>query len=348
MQHKLSQGKLLDENGNLFEAGYATELVKEYSRKDIKAGKLRIKEWDYYLISDGEKAVALTLDDNSYMSMASVSFLDFKKPGYITKSQIKFFSLGKLNFPSSYHDGDINYQSKNVKGSFLKQGDKRVLRFEYKKFDDKNKANGDFACEFILTDEPRDKMVIATPFNKKGHFYYNAKINCMRAEGYARIGDTTYNFSKDNALATLDWGRGVWTYKNEWYWGSLQATLDDGKTFGFNIGYGFGDTSAASENMIFYDGVAHKLEDVSFNIPQKENGKGFDYMKDWTFTDNLGRFNLTFKPVIDRFDNTDLIVLGSCQHQVFGLLSGEVVLDDGTKVEFKDKLGFAEHVKNKW
>ena len=28
MQHKLSQGKLLDENGNLFEAGYATELVK--------------------------------------------------------------------------------------------------------------------------------------------------------------------------------------------------------------------------------------------------------------------------------------------------------------------------------
>ena len=71
-------------------------------------------------------------------------------------------------------------------------------------------------------------------------------------------------------------------------------------------------------------------------------------MKDWTFTDNLGRFNLTFKPVIDRFDNTDLIVLGSCQHQVFGLLSGEVVLDDGTKVEFKDKLGFAEHVKNKW
>ena len=42
----------------------------------------------------------------------------------------------------------------------------------------------------------------------------------------------------------------------------------NGKPFGFNIGYGFGDTSAASENMLFYDGTAHKLDDVTFHIPK--------------------------------------------------------------------------------
>ena len=36
MNKKLSKGKLLDENGNLNEAGYAFDLVKEYSRNDIK------------------------------------------------------------------------------------------------------------------------------------------------------------------------------------------------------------------------------------------------------------------------------------------------------------------------
>ncbi len=78
MQKILKEGKLLDPNGNLCECGYATEAVKIYDRKDVKAGKLRIKEWDYYLISNGKQAVCLTIDDNSYMSLASVSFWTLK------------------------------------------------------------------------------------------------------------------------------------------------------------------------------------------------------------------------------------------------------------------------------
>ena len=36
-QIKLTSGKLLNVYGNLNQAGYATSLVKEYSRQDIKA-----------------------------------------------------------------------------------------------------------------------------------------------------------------------------------------------------------------------------------------------------------------------------------------------------------------------
>ena len=54
-QNLLHQGKLLDENGNLTEAGYHYRLVKEYSRDDIKASKMRIKEWDYYYIGNNKK-----------------------------------------------------------------------------------------------------------------------------------------------------------------------------------------------------------------------------------------------------------------------------------------------------
>ena len=65
MQHMLSKGPLLNEKGDLNEAGYAFSLVKEYRRKDIKGLKGRIKEWDYYFINDDEYGVALTIDDNS-------------------------------------------------------------------------------------------------------------------------------------------------------------------------------------------------------------------------------------------------------------------------------------------
>ena len=73
MQHELSKGRLLDENGNLAEAGYAFSLVKDYNRKDIKGLKWRIKEWDYYYIGDRNYGIALTIDDNSYMGLVSVS-----------------------------------------------------------------------------------------------------------------------------------------------------------------------------------------------------------------------------------------------------------------------------------
>ena len=79
MQKQLEKGKLLDSEGNLEQAGYATSLVKEYDRKAIRGEKLRIKEWDYYLIYNQHFGVALTVDDNSYMGLMSISFLDFDK-----------------------------------------------------------------------------------------------------------------------------------------------------------------------------------------------------------------------------------------------------------------------------
>lgn len=97
-------------------------------------------------------------------------------------------------------------------------------------------------------------MVIATPFDKNAHFYFNQKINCMRAEGVVKCGNKEWKFDKSDSMGTLDWGRGVWTYDNTWYWGSLQGYLEDGSRFGWNIGYGFGNTSAASENMLSITG----------------------------------------------------------------------------------------------
>lgn len=87
MQKKITEpGKLLDENGELAETGYATKLIREYRRSDIKANSLRIKEWDYYLIGDEHRAIALTIADNSYMGMLSVSWLDFDNPSETTKA----------------------------------------------------------------------------------------------------------------------------------------------------------------------------------------------------------------------------------------------------------------------
>ena len=189
-------------------------------------------------------------------------------------------------------------------------------------------------------------MVIVTPFDKPKYFYYNQKIVGFKVEGYFKVGDFEYKFSGLKTRGILDWGRGVWTYKNTWYWGA-GAGIVDGHEIGFNIGYGFGDTSAASENCVFYDGVMHKLDQVTFNIPKDEKGK-YEYTKPWTFTSNDGRFEMDFTPIIDRKSKTDVLLICSDQHQVFGKFNGKIILDDGKVIILRDFIAFAERVFNKW
>ena len=45
--------------------------------------------------------IAITIADNSYMGLASVSILDFDKPNYITRSSMKAFTKGKIKLPNN-------------------------------------------------------------------------------------------------------------------------------------------------------------------------------------------------------------------------------------------------------
>ena len=342
-QKRLTPGELLGGNGVLKQAGYATSLVKRYDRNAIRGGALRIKEWDYYCIIDGDIVLALTIADNSYMSMDSVSLLNLKTGFQHTWSAMGVMTLGKRGFPATSVKGDISVEKPAYALRFENDGQKRVLTVRVDNFqDDKS-----LTARVTLTDAPRDSMVIATPFlTKKTAFYYNQKINCLRAEGDVTFDGQVYPFHKETATAVLDWGRGVWTYNNTWYWGSASGYVD-GVPFGMNLGYGFGDTSAASENMLFYNGKAHKLEDVDFGIPQTSDGRDA-FMSPWHITSNNGRLDLTFTPMMDRASRTSVVLIESDQHQVFGTFNGKAVLDDGTVLEIRDLVGFAEKVKNRW
>ena len=328
---------LLDAKGNIAEAGYAKSLIWKYNRNQIKAPKFRIKEWDYYLVLNEDFACAFTISDLGYIGMQSVSLLNFKEGWEHTESIVNPFPMGKMELPATSERGNTKYKDKRLNIEFKVKEGKRMILCNFKKFHE----GKDFSCKIMLDEPKMDSMVIATPFDKDKHFYYNQKINCMPASGTATFDGKTYTFNKEKDFGTLDWGRGVWTYDNTWYWGSGN-TIVNGKPFGFNIGYGFGDTSAATENMLFYDGVAHKIDDVKFHIPKD------DYMKPWKFTSSDGRFEMDFVPVLDRAALTDLKVIVSDQHQVFGKMTGKAVLDDGTVIEVKDMMCFAEDVHNKY
>ena len=330
---------LLDLGGRLTSPGWARDLVLRYDRRAIRASPFRIKEWDYYCILTDEFGAAFTIADNSYMGMVSASILDFTQPWEITTSVITPFPMGKFHMPPSSAEGDVHFHNKRVNMAFALNNRRRYISVDFANFSSGKSLSGEIS---MVMPQPLDTMVIATPFAEDPlAFYYNQKINCMPASGRLRLGQDEFVFEEGRAWAVLDWGRGVWTRTNTWYWGSASGAVD-GVPFGFNIGYGFGDTSAAGENMAFYANKCHKLDQVVFNIPADS------FTKPWTFGSNDGRFEMDFVPVIDRYAKMNAVVISSVQHQVFGRFTGRVVLDDGSVLEIRDLMGFAEKVSNTW
>jgi hypothetical protein len=339
VQHKMGRGDLLDARGALIERGWATEEVRRYRRDAVRAHPLRIKEWDYYCVLAHDYGLAVTVADNDYLGFLGVTWFDFQAGKFVSEEALALLPMGKMRLPKSADTGDIHVTRGGLDIRYTHEPGGRRVQVRAPRF-----GNGKgLEADLRLVQPPMDRMVIATPFaGAPRSFYYNQKINCLRADGAVSIGSKRFVFGPEEALGVLDWGRGAWTYDNTWYWGSASGFVG-GRLFGFNIGYGFGDTSAASENMLFVDGRAHKLQHVTFHLPP-----GALDAAPWRFSSNDGRFELSFAPILDRASSADLGLIVSRQHQVFGRFSGQVVLDNGEVLAITDLLGFAEKVHNRW
>ncbi len=333
----MTEQLLLDEQGEIREPGWSRKMYQQYRRKMIKAPSFRIKEWDYYLVTGKDFACAFTISDNGYVGLQSVSLLIFDDmPREHTETVLNVMPMGKLHMPETSAAGNTVYTDQRLQMTYTAGKNTRKIRCHFENFMNGKPLN----AEIELEQPEMDSLVIATPWDKKHAFYFNQKINCMPASGYVEFDGVRREFDPQTDFGTLDWGRGVWTYDNTWYWSSGNARIN-GKAFGFNLGYGFGNTTAATENVIHYDGKAHKLDDITFSIPA-------NYTDPWKVTSSDGRFEADFVPVLDRAVKLDFKVIVSDQHQVFGRMSGKAVLDDGEVITFNDLLCFAEEVHNKY
>lgn len=347
MEHEVtSNQKLLNKHGQIEEPGWARSEVWKYNRENISAPWFRVKEWDYYLFTTDKIALAFTISDLGYIGMLSASFIDLEKGTEHTESELEFFPRGKKYGLGISPDSPKAYcKTKRLKMSFGRRDSLRAISVDFKDFD--KESGKDLKAELLIKEPDMESVYIATPWkDNKSAFYYNCKRNCLEAFGTVTYGNETYKISPGTCFGCLDWGRGVWTYDNTWYWGTGSGKVD-GELVGLNLGYGFSDRSSASENGLYYKGRIHKLRDVEFLINTNEDGS-LAYTKAWKVVSKDGRINCSFTPILDRAACIDLKVVISDQHQVFGHLNGYVVTDEGEKIILKDFVAALEKVRNKY
>lgn len=331
-------------DGCVTEPGFARDEVLAYTRENVKAPWFRRKEWDYYLVTTDTFAVAFTISDLGYVGLLSASFIDFVNKSEHTETEITVLPRGRaFGLGTSTGDAHAECHTKRLDLVFSAVEGHRHISCKFRGFH----GSEDLSAELNLYEECGEAMYIATPWKEKPTaFYYNCKKNCLSVSGKVFYGDRVETLTRDDAMAVLDWGRGVWTYDNTWYWGTGSGRLHNGEPFGFNLGYGFSDRSSATENCLYYGGTLHKLGEVTFGIPEKDGAR--DLLSPWQITSDDGRFEATFTPILDRSAFMDYKVILSDQHQVFGRMNGFAVTDGGEKLEMRDFVCALEVVRNKY
>ena len=73
-----------------------------------------------------------------------------------------------------------------------------------------------------------------------------------------------------------------------------------------------------------------------------------DFMRPWRMVSPDGRLDLEFVPFLERVAKTNLLVITSEVHQMFGRYRGTVKTDDGEVIAIDGLIGFAEEHHARW
>lgn len=337
---------LLSPDGTLLAKGWARHNLFTYNRDYVKKGSpMSKKEWDFYQVADGNYMVQLSFANIGIGGYVAGKLIDLKK-GEVVIDATQLFLGGKKHLPPPKGDVPNRYKDKIGKAEF-DFDTKETSRTLWFKMELKDKT---VECKFEMDIMPGlENITTVLPFAGDSKKYFmTTKQNCMPCSGYYKNGDEVVEFSKETAFCALDWGRVNTPHKMVWYWGngSKYITDENGEKhlFGFEITWAIGDESNATETCLFYDGKAHKFGAVDVEVFPKDD----KYMEDWHFVSEDGRFDMTMKPTFDHHSDMNLGIARMHTHQVHGIWSGKVILDDGKVLEISDMYAFCEYVENKW
>lgn len=314
--------------------GYTLDGDAVYDRSRLRVAPWRLKEWDFYQMSDDRLCLQLVIGHVSYAGNCNIALFDHAEgKSLFERGVVTAFPFRSMHMPQSAHaDSLLTFRRDGAALSFETQGGVRRLQASF----------GEFSCDVTLTPAVSKSVSVCTPFASRKEFYYNEKVNLLKADVRARVGQTDYSFDPDRTFSLLDWGRGVWPYSHEWYWSSA-STLLGGVPFGFNLGCGFGDDAKVrgTENIVYYGDSVVKLNRMQFVTKP-------DPMEPWRLVSDDGRFDAVLTPRYDRDSITKLVVVNNRCHQMFGTFSGRFLPDSGEPVSFEKIVGFAEHAVNHW
>ena len=339
-QHQITaEGDLLTEAGTLREPGWAPRQLLHYNQRRVQDPS-HLRRWDFFDVANGEVAVNFTMVDLGFVRLCSVGLLQFADGTQHGTSL--FGGTGDAFLLSPGVVGTASFTSQGAAGpamTFVSDADETTIDVDLPGSLLGEATRGRLA----LHRRPNlPYLSLATPFAEDPHlFFFEQKIPGMTADGTLTIGAQSWSFASDSSTAIMDWGRGQWPTTVTWRWAALAGTVD-GAPLAVNLGEGFGDPSAGTENLVVYDNLPHKLGAVEWTHDAD------DPARDWSFRSPDGRVNLVLHPAAREVDDLDLGSQYQHLRKGYGRFSGSITLEDGRTLTLDALPGFAEEMHLAW
>lgn len=312
-----------------------------FARKPLIESNLRghfprKKRWNYWCVFGTEIAFSVTISHFDYAAACSVYFLNYENQRFYEKSIILPFTKSIKLAPKAFEECRFSHEGLSIE---LTEGIGQTFMSVKAQDFDGEPLQADLKIDHSVS---HDSLNVVIP-RSRNLFQLTTKHLTLPVSGTVRIGDRPYAFDPMDSFAVLDCSRGVWPRETSKNW-AMASQLVFGKTIGLNFGGKWTDGSGMTENAFIVDGILTKIhEDVLFNYIKS------DYTAPWKiqtkFSDDV---HLTFTPFFERVAKSDLRLLKSEVHQLFGYFNGYVRYADGRKLKIRQLLGVVEEHYAKW
>lgn len=289
----------------------------------------RKKRWNYWAITTESHLFSATISHLDYAGLVFVYYADFATGQFIETTRL--LPLGRGCQIADVVAAAARYDSPGLR-VIMQQADGGMdLAVDVADFQGRP-----LTARFAITIPPQHETLnVVVPWNERT-FQFTSKQNCLPATGVVTIGGQQTSFAGEQSFACLDFGRGIWPRHCRWNWGSASGR-QNGRLIGLNLGGQWTDGTGSTENGVCVDGRLHKLaHDLTWQYDKA------DFMQPWHISDPEGRLDLTFTPFLERVAASNVWLVRSEVHQMFGLYSGHITTGAGEVVPVHDLVGWAE------
>ncbi len=295
----------------------------------------RKKRWNYWAITTETHLFSVTVTDLDYAGLVFVYFADFAARQLAEVTQILPFGRG-CNLPE-YVAADVYYSSTKTQVAMQQTGSGVDLSVAMADFEGRP-----LSAKFNITIPPQHETLnVVVPWNERT-FQFTSKQNTLPATGVVTLGEQETHFIGPQSFACLDYGRGIWPRDCRWNWGCASG-VENGRSVGINLGGQWTDGTGSTENGVCVDGRLHKIsEDLTWQYDTA------DFMHPWRMTTPSGAVDLTFTPFMERVAASNLWLIRSEVHQLFGHYSGQFNMPTGEIFPVHNLVGWAEDHVARW
>lgn len=303
---------------------------------NLKGNFMRKKKWNYWCVFGEEIIFSATISHLDYATVCFVYFLNYESQRFFEKTIIMPFPRKKIMSNASLET--CKFEHPEMKIEFLYKQQSTRISVQIDDFDGEQLS----ANLEISHPENQESLNVVIPWNRQT-FQFTGKHLCLPATGTVKIGTQQFSIDPVESFAVLDTGRGVWPRQSSWNW-AMASQRSLGKTIGLNFGGKWTDGTGMTENAFFVNGKMNKIhEDILFHYDRE------DYKKPWVistkFSDDV---KLEFTPFFERVSKSDIKLVKSEVHQLFGYYNGYVRYEDGKRLKISQLLGSIEDHYAKW